>query len=661
VSKGGGLYGFFHFVMHYLAFLLICCLLPFLSFAQPGMLQTNCPRSQKQASLWYFGERAGIDFRSGEAIPLKDKDTMTSLKSSAVMCDSLGNLMLFTDGKRVWNRSFSLMRNASSLVGSTGATQSALVVPVPLISTKYYLFTNDVLNYNPDNTFLTNGLTYTIIDMTMWGNTGDARDTMNFTLLKPACQKLSAVRHKNGIDYWVVAHEWNSAKFHAYHIASGGISENVVSDIGTYTGGGIADQNNAAGYMKISPDGSKIALAISGMNRVELYNFDNATGIISNPLVFDTPDEGISPYGIEFSSDNSKLYVSLLQLTGSGPPVSPSRIYQFDITKGLTDPILISSNKGVRSGGMQLAPDGRIYVARTINYQDKKDSLDVIYNPTRPGLECNFNYLNSIANCRFPLAGRKSIYGLPSFIQSYFNIPLFTYDSICNQDSVRFTIVNKANIDSVLWDFGDGTISRILDAAHPYLVPGNYEVKLKEFFHGKSYLSTSMVPVLAVPRTILEEQALLYPQASVNLHAGGGFLNYYWSTGSTDSIINVVREGYYTVRVKNNNCCFNTDTVYVESFMYYAPNAFTPDGDGRNDLFRLIGMDTNVKIDLKIYNRTGFIVFTSDNIEQGWDGTWKGDPQPLGTYMWIAHIRFLDPDVITGGEIILKGNVLLLR
>jgi gliding motility-associated-like protein len=644
---------------------LLCGLIPVESNAQfllqPYIQKTDCPRSQKQADIWYFGDKAGIDFRSGTAIPLTDEDVMTSFKSSAAISDSLGNLLFFTDGKKVWNRDFGLMQNANSLEGDLGVTQTAIIVPVPLNNDKYYIFTIDVISYKSDNTFTTNGLSYTIIDMTMRGNMGDARDTMNTPLLKPVCQKLTAVKHKNQHDYWVIVHEWNSRRFFAYLVNSSGNLVPVISDVGSFIGGGFSDQNNAYGYMKASPDGSKIALAVSGFNNIELYDFDNSTGLISNPESYTTTDPGISPYGIEFSSDSRKLYVSLLQLVGNGPPGFASRIYQFDLLKGLNNPVLIDSIQGIRTGGLQLAPDGRIYISRTINLLQKKDSLDVIYNPTRPGKECNFNLLDNIPDSRFSLDGRKSIYGLPTFIQTFFDIPTFTYDSVCFRDIIHYNLTNKANIDSVIWDFGDGATSASLNPVHFYAQPGTYPVKITESFNGKSYTDSTFVTIHKLPFLTLADTILLYSGSSINLHAGGGFIYYDWSTGSGDSIINVATGGNYVVRVEDQNCCFNSDTTYVKLFEYYAPSAFTPDGDGKNDVFRLIGLYRNIKLNLYIYNRWGELVFTSDNLDLGWDGKVKGEPSQVGTYVWIANIKFLGQDIVTKSDIVLKGSVTLLR
>ncbi len=631
------------------------------SIIQYNTLITDCPHSQKQADIWYFSDKAGIDFRSGTAIPLTNEDVMISFKSSAVISDSLGNLLFFTDGKKVWNRNFGLMPNANALEGALGSTQPAIIIPVPFNTDKYYIFTIDVMAYKPDNTFTTNGLKFTIIDMTMWGGLGDARDTMNFPLLKSVCQKLTAVKHKNQIDYWVIVHEWNSDAFYAYLVKSTGMANPMISHAGSFMGGGLVDQNNASGYMKASPDGSKIALAISGLNKIELYDFDNSTGVISNTGSFTTNDQGISPYGIEFSSDCKKLYATLLQLVGNGPPTSSSKIYQFDLQTGFNTPVLIDSVPGIRIGGLQLATDGRIYVSRTLNLQNNEDSMDVIYNPTRPGKECNFNLLSNIPNSQFSLNGRKSIYGLPNFIQSYFDIPIFTYDSVCFRDVIHFKITNKANIDTVLWNFGDGMTSSSMNPIHYFAQPGTYMVNLTETYKGKSYTDSNLVTIHKLPYLNLGDTILLYSGFSINLHAGGGYSNYSWSTGSGDSIINVETGGNYVVRVEDQNCCFNSDTVYVRLFNFYAPSAFTPNGDGKNDVFRLVGPYRNIKLNLYIYNRWGELVFTSDNIDEAWDGSVGGKSCPVGTYVWIANIKFLDQDIITKGDIVLKGSVTLLR
>ncbi len=628
---------------------------------------TNCPRSQKQADLWYFGEKAGIDFRNGAATAITDQDVMTSFKGSAIICDSLGNLQFFTNAKLVWDRTFNPMPYSPSLEGDLGVTQPCIILPQPGDSNLYYIFTLDVLTYkNPPADTLTpdtRGLKVSVVNMNGNNGLGDGTLRWNQPLLSQVSQKITAVKHQNKTDYWVIAHKWDSDEFYAYRVTRDGISAPVISKTGLIHGNGRYGhlRGNDLGYMKASPDGGKIALAVSGKNIVELLNFDNSTGVITSPVDYSFSVNGIFPYGIEFSSDSKKLYSSLVQVFGNGPPAFPSRVYQFDLTRGLINPTLLDSMPGLRITGMQLATDGRIYVAKTINLLLKKDSVDVIYNPTRPGIECNYNKLNN-APSGFSLSGRKGLYGFPNFIQSYFDRPTFTHDSVCHGDITLFEITNKANIDNVLWDFGDGSTSPDLSPAHSYAQPGNYSVKLKETFNGIDYSDSVAITIFPLPVINFGgDTILLYSGASVNLNAGEGFTEYLWSTNATTPVITVSSGGNYWARVKDIHCCYNSDTVYVNEFKYYVPNAFTPNGDGINDNLRITGLYENISFQMYVYDRWGRQIFETTNREQGWDGKINGKPAPADTYAWIIYIDFLGADIVTNGKVVYKGFVTLLR
>jgi gliding motility-associated-like protein len=623
---------------------------------------TNCPRSSMQADIWYFGDTAGIDFRSGTAVPLTNENVMTAFKSSAVMSDSIGNLLFFTNGHKVWDRNFNQLAGSTSLDGDVGVGQPCLIVPIPDDPDKYIIFTNDVVIISPDNSYTTKGLRYTTIDMSLNNGLGDTvAKSVNLPLMSPACQKLTGMYDEIGKVYWVLVHKWESDQFYAYPVSKDGVGNPVITSIGSVHGGGFTNQSNMLGYMKFSPDGKQVALAISGSDKVELFDFNKSTGEVSNSQSYTFSKPNISPYGVEFSPDNKKLYTGLLLLTGNGATTTPSYICQFDLQAGLNNPVFVDSLIGIRTGALQLATDGRIYASRTINLLNKVDSLEVIYNPTRPGIDCNINLLNNIPGARFSLDGRPSIYSLPNFIQSYFNIPVFTYDSTCIGDVTKFHITNKANIDSVHWDFNDGGTSTIQDPMHHFTQPGTYWVTLTEKFNGNSFIDSMPVTIHSLPHVQLGDTILLYSGATINLHAGGGNMDYNWSTGATDSIIAVSDEGNYWVRVKDFNCCINSDSVYIKVFKYYIPSAFTPNGDGLNDAFKVIGLYRNIRFKMYIYNRWGQLLFESDNIDTGWDGTYKNSLCSADTYTWVINIDFLGQDIITKGNVSLKGSVILLR
>lgn len=645
-------------------FLLLLIFPPAIS--QSTWSTTNCPKSGKEAYIWYFGNYAGLHFTDDLQKPelLTNQNVMKAAKGTAIICDSMGNLLFFSDGTRVWDRNFTLMPNATNLAGDQSSTQPALIVPWPGDSSKYYLFTIKSFKPNPPGPVLPCEFRVTIIDMKERNGLGDALSTvLNKELLIPSTTKLTAVKHKNGKDYWVVAHKWLTNEFYSYHLTPAGMAPPVVSAAGSDHGDLNTDYNSALGYMKFSPDGRRIATAIMSAKKIELFDFNDETGQISNPLSFNTTIPGIEPYGLEFSPDCKKLYATLAQPGGTGEPARPSYILQFNLDNGLTAPVTVDSLIGIRNLGIQLGPDGRIYIARTVsgNQNELLDSLEVIYNPNRIGVKCNLNLIQGVPKSGISLGGKKSVYCMPNFVQSFVNVPPFKWDSVCHGNITKFTITNKVNIDSVNWSFGDGAFSGSQDAFHQYSNPGKYSVRLTEYYNGDAFIDSMQVTNYKLPEIGLADTVLLYTGSSINLHAGGGNMEYFWSNTSRDSIISVSSEGNYTVRVKDYHCCINSDTTYVKVFAYSIPNAFTPNGDGLNDIFRVSGLYRNIDFNMIVYDRWGRMLFESKDIDKGWNGTYNGVICPSDAYIWMVNVKFRGEDIITTGDVKFKGTVTLVR
>ena len=95
----------------------------------------------------------------------------------------------------------------------------------------------------------------------------------------------------------------------------------------------------------------------------------------------------------------------------------------------------------------------------------------------------------------------------------------------------------------------------------------------------------------------------------------------------------------------------------IQGINYYIPNAFSPNGDGLNDIFRAIPAGISSTEYFRVMNRFGKIIFdTADPFTKGWDGTYMGYKQPAGTYVWI--IKGKD---IKGNTIQSKGTVVLVQ
>jgi gliding motility-associated-like protein len=130
----------------------------------------------------------------------------------------------------------------------------------------------------------------------------------------------------------------------------------------------------------------------------------------------------------------------------------------------------------------------------------------------------------------------------------------------------------------------------------------------------------------------------VYFDERIQLEATQGYAHYSWNTGDTTSSILVTAEGWYKVTIATPEGCSTTDSV----MMLYAfvpltmPNAFTPDGDGLNDVFRPVTLPDKISsFSMYIYDRWGMQVFFSNDVSKGWDGNINGNPAQLGAYSYV--------------------------
>ena len=149
----------------------------------------------------------------------------------------------------------------------------------------------------------------------------------------------------------------------------------------------------------------------------------------------------------------------------------------------------------------------------------------------------------------------------------------------------------------------------------------------------------------------------------ITLEVEGGTLpySYLWNTGAVTKDIDPLGGGTYFVEVTDGNQCKATESIFIEvHYRVFAPTAFSPNGDGVNDDFGLIGLGTDLReFDLTVFNRYGAIVFESTDPNILWNGTInnQGDPCPIEVYTWQVKLSYF------GGEetIVEKGNLTLLR
>jgi gliding motility-associated-like protein len=674
--------------------------------------------AQKQTNIWYFGNRVGLDFNQSPPLALYDA-TANSLEGSAVMSDNNGRLLFYTNGKIVQNRKHFSMANGTGLSGDLSSTNNTVIVPMPANDSMYYLFTIGSALIDP-STF-----SYSIIDMKADNGFGDVV-VKNALVEDEVMEKLAAIRHCNKRDVWIVIHKWNTDKYYSYLLTAAGLNPvPVISSTGLVITG---QPNNAIGTLKFSSKGDRlVAVHAFDNDVVQLMDFDNTTGIITNPVVFKPnaiPRQLTGIYGAEFSPDGKLLYVS-----ANNSLSDPCVLYQFDITSNnaatiLTTKQVISQTTPLYGGALQLGPDQKIYMARW-----NATSLSVIDNPNMYGSGCNF-ILNKIN-----FTGTNTVqFGLPTFIQSYFDSTSNPYDfsrvGDCLDLTISFTINRLSGIDSVKWNFGDAQQSQVLQPTHTYAAPGFYDVKLIVYkidcsglndtitrriwiadsdkflgadtsscnaltleigvdeifgvnylwntgFNGSKITTTGFgdywlemeqngckvrdtIKVLPKPKPVvsLGIDTTICKYKPVELKTvNTNYDSYLWSTGETTPSILVNQTGTYYVTV-TQSACEASDTIRVSpgDCDVYIPSAFTPNNDNVNETFGVIDYANVQYFSMQIFSKWGELIFTSNDITQKWDGTFKRKKMPTGGYLWM--LTYVNS---RGKKIYEQGMVLLIR
>ncbi|MBI3501241.1 MAG: gliding motility-associated C-terminal domain-containing protein [Bacteroidetes bacterium] len=528
-----------------------------------ALISAHC-FSQKQTNQWHFGTLAGIDFNSGAPVALTGSALNTNEGCSSAS-DASGNLLFYTDGVSVWDKTNTQMPNGNNLDGDISSTESALVVPVPGSATLYYIFTVDYV-VGPK------GFEYSIVDMTQNAGKGDVT-TKNTLIQNNVTEKQAAVYHCNGTDIWVMVHEWNNNKFYAYLVTSSGINLPVISSVGTLHNG--SSTNNSIGYMKFSNDGSRVACAIGYKDTVDVFDFDNKTGVVSNPVSLSFGINHV--YGVEFSPDNSKLYVSYYEIGNAG------WVSQFDLTASnvaASQTVLGTSFDPNYIYALQLASDGKIYCATEVT-----PWIGVINSPNTLGAGCN--YVVQGFNVDPNANGYYCMLGLPNFIASYFypgfpSIPacaalvgIFSISDtvLCKNDCISFTDQSTGGPPtSWQWSFpgANTTSSTAQDPTNIcYSSAGTYTATLIVSDGTTTDTVTHTITVLSGPTANAGTNVTITIGSNTTLNATGGG-TYAWSpsaglscTTCPNPVANPTITTTYSVTVTDSNGCTNTDSVTV--------------------------------------------------------------------------------------------------
>jgi len=497
--------------------------------------------AQLETANWYFGQFAGVDQNGAGPTVLTDGQTNT-VEGTSSISDGWGNLLFYTDGRTVWDRNHNPMPTGTGLAGGPSSAQSSMIIRQPLTDNIYFVFTAYHMGGSP-------GLSYSIVDMLANGGLGDVI-VKDVPLSDPVSEKITAFKHSNNQDVWIVTHGFANDEFQARLLTPTGLGSPVLSNVGSVHGMIV---ENSIGFMKFSPDGNWLAAAIFKQSKVELFRFDRSTGVVYDPLTL--MQDGWA-YGVEFSPNSSKLYITT--------HVTDAALVQYDLSSN--DYTVIPSTRNEvavpsvsQPGGLALAPNGKIYIANWTNY------LSVINQPDLAGTACG--YVNNAVSLGSGVAKLSS----PNFPPYLFAPNWIESAGVCLGDTTFFHVQDLSDVDSVLWNFGDlasgpDNVLNALEGQHVYSAPGSYTATAVLHGWGPPDTLTYTVSVHSVPYVNLGSDTSLCPGTlSLDIYPEiSGVTSVTWHDGSTVPVYSATEPGLVWA-MASNACATACDSILVVS------------------------------------------------------------------------------------------------
>ena len=458
---------------------------------------TLCAQN-KEGYNWYFGNYVGMTWNTTQTI-VQDGKTLSGLptplppsamtnQAEGVFCmsDASGNLLFYSDGMTIWNKKHEVLTNGNGLTGHNSSAQSGIVIPYPGQPHLYIAISMSLnVSYSPH---VGNTLAYSIIDMTKQGGLGEVT-TKNIILtgaMGILGESVAAVRHTNGIDYWIIAvgkgNDTNSA-LNVWRVTTSGVQ---TACMGSYS----LPQNTRAtadsnGYLRFSSDGKKFAWAEYGSSKNLFFGtFDPSDGSFPIRKVMDA---GYIGYGAEFSPSCEILYVSSQTPEGRIHTYKFAELLVSATSDNITPRILTTGIK--QAFALQIAPDERIYSPK-----NSSTSMVVIDNVN----DYDSSTVHIVAGLLPTGSGYQPRAGLPNYMPHFFTPVATINDTICqgeNYNNNNFNLTNPATgyyRDTIPTISGDSIVTLNLtvnpvynDTIYAY-IPANDSI-----LFGGNYYSTS--------------------------------------------------------------------------------------------------------------------------------------------------------------------------
>lgn len=517
------------------------------------LVVTGLNLNAQYANNWKLGNGLGLSFNTATPSIISSAIASNHVDNTSTISDAAGNLLFYTNGYTVWNKNNVIMPNGSGLIGDYTAGQCALIVPIPCNPNKYVIFQTTMFS-NPG------WLNYSVVDMTLNSGLGDVvSGQKNVSLGSGWTEKICAYYSSSANCFWVLTHKWMSNQFVAFKVDASSIATtSVVSSIGSiHSCGSVGGAHDAMGQLTISPDGSKVVNALTCQDKFEFFDFNLATGILSNSISI--VGNGGNAWGTAFSPDSKKVYVN---------SIFGSSIFQYDISVFTGTAIAASLTNiyntftgGYNFGYMELGPDGKVYIPRPNTF-----FISAVNSPNLSGTACNYSFTAvPTGSVQSLWCTSRIAYNIPaSYTVPSFSLSTTTSSITCNGMSNGSATITptSAGSYSYLWSPGSYTTS-----SSNSLSAGFYTVTVSD----GSCSSTSTVISVIEPQPISINvdplQICAGNSGPLNSTVVGGTpaYTYSWSTGATGSgiIVSPPVTSNYTLYVTDANGCLGTAVVTV--------------------------------------------------------------------------------------------------
>ena len=407
----------------------------------------------------------------------------------------------------------------------------------------------------------------------------------------------------------------------------------------TFTGASTTTGFNMAGYLWNFPDGttqttvnaSKAFPAIGTYNvRYRIYADNGCIGDTTKPVSVGNPVSLSVQASGKACADSLFTFTSSIPANSANPPS-----WYWDFGDG-NNTVITSGNTATHGYAANAGP---IQVRHAVGFSTGCGTDTVLYSI--PVIHAN------------PVASFS-----------------FVADTLCELKPVQFN-ATLTGISSWVWNFGDGTSTAAPPLTHTFGKPGSYPVTLivQDVNGCGSQPAVNTVIINPMPDIDAGPDKFFRIGSSVTLDASisnPGNYDFVWTPGTylnTTTLLNPTaltdrRMTYYITATDKATHCANTDSMVIKPIsIVQVPNAFTPNNDGKNDLFRVLGTELVTRFNLRIFDRYGQLVFETNDKGQGWDGKRKGTDLPTGGFVYI--LTYSAPNYPAAQ--VEKGSFILIR